>query len=54
MLELLPRVLIFFFKSMGRLFEVRCYFEGAGEGEVDIKFFTISTSRWDLSLFQVY
>ena len=51
MLELLPRVLIFFFKSMGRLFEVRCYFEG---GEVDIKFFTISTSSWHLSLFQVY
>ena len=44
---------------MGRLFEVRCYFEGAGfegagGGEVDINFFTISTSRWHLSLFQVY
>ena len=45
----------FFFKSMGHLFEVRCYFEGAGGGgEEDIKFFTISTSRWHLSLFQVY
>ena len=42
----------FFFKSMGRLFEVRCYFEGGGE--VDIKFFTISTSSWHLSLFLVY